>query len=63
LIIFYYGSYPFQEKAQETLDFTMSEVGRMDSERHSLVLKEVLSLISKYPYLLTLAVINKVSMF
>jgi hypothetical protein len=41
----------------------MSEVGRMDSERHSLVLKEVLSLISKYPYLLTLAVINKVSIF
>ena len=39
----------------------MSEVGRMDSEKHSLVLKEVLTLISKYPHLLTLAVINKVS--
>ena len=50
-----------QEKSQETLDFILTEIGRMDSEKHSLVLKEVISLTSKYPQLLTLAVINRVS--
>jgi|FrelakmetLWP11LW_1041352.scaffolds.fasta_scaffold60228_1 hypothetical protein len=50
-----------QEKAQETLEFMMSEIGRMESEKHSLVLKEVLGLTWKYPHLLTASLINKVA--
>ena len=50
-----------QEKAQETLDFIISVIGRMESEKHSLVLKEITSLTTKYPHLLTASLINKVS--
>ena len=37
----------FQEKAEETLDFVLSILGRLESEKYSLALKEVLALIHR----------------
>ncbi len=53
--------FSIQEKAHETLEFILSVIGRMESEKHSNVLKEIISLTSKYPHLLTSSLINKVS--
>lgn len=43
------------------MDFILSMVGRLESEKHSIVLREILSLVNKYPHLLTANVVNKVS--
>ena len=37
----------FQEKAAQTLDFIMSVVGRLESDKHSLALKEIVALTSR----------------
>ncbi len=43
------------------MDFILLMMGRLESEKHSMVLKEIMSLTTRYPHLLTPAVINKVS--
>lgn len=43
------------------MDFIMSIIGRMEDEKHSMVLKEVLTLTTRYPACLTINVINKLS--
>ena len=39
--------YFLQEKAAQTLDFIMSVVGRLESDKHSLALKEIVALTSR----------------
>ena len=39
--------YFVQEKAAQTLDFIMSVVGRLESDKHSLALKEIVALTSR----------------
>ena len=43
------------------MDFILSSVGRLESEKHSLALKEVVALTRRYPHLLTANLINRVS--
>ena len=43
------------------MDFILSSIGRLESEKHSLVLKEVLGLTNLFPHLLTTTVINRVA--
>ena len=50
-----------QEKGQEALDFILTMIGRLEDEKHSIVLKEVLALTNRYPSCLTINVINKLS--
>ncbi len=49
------------EKSEETMDFILSTVCRMESEKHSIILKEMVALVSKCPSLLTANVINRIS--
>ena len=50
-----------QDKASPTVDFILSSMGRLESEKHSLALKEVVALTRRYPHLLTANLINRVS--
>lgn len=43
------------------MDFILSSMGRLESEKHSLALKEVVALTRRYPHLLTANLINRVS--
>ena len=51
----------FQGKGQEALDFVLSMIGRLEDEKHYIVLKEVLALTNRYPSCLTANIINKLS--
>jgi len=50
-----------QAKGQEALDFVLTMIGRLEEEKHSTVLKEILSLTNRYQPILTINVINKLS--
>lgn len=50
-----------EEKASEVMDFILANIGRLESEKHSTLLKEILTLTNMYPYLLTATLINRVS--
>ena len=43
------------------MDFVLTMIGRLEDEKHSQVLKEVLSLTNRYQPILTVNVINKLS--
>ena len=43
------------------MDFVLAMIGRIEDEKHSTVLKEVLYLTHKYQSILTINVINKLS--
>lgn len=49
------------DKAEETMDFILSSIGLLESEKHSIVLKEIVALVNRCPELLTARVVNKVS--
>ncbi len=51
----------FQEKGQEALDFILSIITRMEDEKHTMVIREVINLTNRYPSCLTINVINKLS--
>ena len=48
-----------QDKSPETMSFIISILGRLESEKYSMVLKEIISLTNRYPKLLTAALIAK----
>lgn len=50
-----------QDKSEETMEFILEMLGRLESEKHTMALKEIISLFGRYPTLLTAAVVNKVS--
>ncbi len=43
------------------MDFVLSMLGRVDADKHTMVLKEIISLVNRYPNLLTANVVNRVS--
>ena len=49
------------DKAEETMDFILSSICLLESEKHSIVLKEIVALVNRCPELLTARVVNKVS--
>eukprot|EP00095_Tigriopus_kingsejongensis_P003875 maker-scaffold387_size188669-snap-gene-0.22 protein:Tk03875 transcript:maker-scaffold387_size188669-snap-gene-0.22-mRNA-1 annotation:"protein melted" len=49
------------EKAPETMDFITVIIGRLESEKHSMVLKEIIALTNKYPSLLTSSLMGKLT--
>ncbi|XP_059086057.1 ventricular zone-expressed PH domain-containing protein 1-like [Tigriopus californicus] len=50
-----------KEKAPETMDFITSMIGRLEAEKHSMVLKEIIALTNKYPTLLTSNLMSKLT--
>jgi hypothetical protein len=42
-----YRGLSFQDKAQETMDFILSMLGRLESDKHTMVLKEIISLVHR----------------
>ena len=49
------------DKAEETMDFILASICLLESEKHSIVLKEIVALVHRCPELLTAKVVNKVS--
>ena len=49
------------DKAEETMDFILATICLLESEKHSIVLKEIVALVHRCPELLTARVVNKVS--
>jgi len=50
-----------KDRASEAVDFILNTVDKMESEKHSMALKELLALTTRYPSLLTSDVVAKVS--
>ena len=59
--IFHFLFFFKKAKGQEALDFVLTMIGRLEEEKHSTVLKEILSLTNRYQPILTINVINKLS--
>jgi len=49
------------DKSRETIDFILDVIGSVESEKHNLVLKEVINITQKYPNLLNANLINRIS--
>ena len=49
------------DKAEETMDFILASICLLESEKHSIVLKEIVALVNRCPELLSARVVNKVS--
>jgi len=49
------------DKSRLTLDYILDVIGSVESEKHNLVLKEVINLTQKYPNLLNSNLINRIS--
>ena len=61
----YFNGYLYfqQEKAAQTLDFILSVVGRLESDKHSLALKEIVALTSRLDFICNICGKNSESIF